>query len=201
MAPRLRVAGLRGAHAGPFDLDLAEGACLAVTGPSGAGKSLCLRMIADLDPHHGEAWLDGAARSGMTAPHWRGKVGYVAAETGWWLDRVGAHFDPAASGGLPRLLGELALPPGIMDRMVAQCSTGERQRLALARSVVRDPAVLLLDEPTGALDSASIAAVESVLVARLRRGTSIVLVTHNPGQAERLGTARARIERGRMVPA
>jgi ABC-type iron transport system FetAB ATPase subunit len=193
--PLLRAEGLQSAHAGPFSVALATGACLAVTGPSGAGKSLFLRMLADLDPHSGEAWLDGVARSSMAAPSWRAKIGYVAAETGWWLDRVGAHFQAAPH----RLLGEMGLPVDILERPVALCSTGERQRLSLARTLSRDPSILLLDEPTGALDQASVIAVESVLRARLRQGGAIVLVTHDAAQAQRLGTQHARIEAGRMV--
>jgi ABC-type iron transport system FetAB ATPase subunit len=195
VSARLSAAGLRSVHAGPFDVTLNSGACLAVMGPSGAGKSLFLRMIADLDPHEGEAWLDGAPRSGMSAPAWRRQVGYVAAEAGWWLDRVGEHFTTAPT----RLLGEMGLPAEILDRPVALCSTGERQRLALARTLCGDPAVLLLDEPTAALDAASIAAVESVLQTRLRLGAAMVMVTHDPAQAARLGTEHVRIEKGRML--
>ncbi len=195
MTPLLRAEGLQSAHAGPFSVALASGACLAITGPSGAGKSLFLRMLADLDPHDGEAWLDGAPRSAMAAPAWRAKIGYVAAESGWWLDRVGGHFDTAPL----RLLGEMGLAADILDRPVALCSTGERQRLSLARMLSRDPVVLLLDEPTGALDQASVIAVESVLQTRLRLGGAIVMVTHDPAQALRLGTQHARIEAGRML--
>ena len=195
MTPLLRAAGLRSAHAGPFDVSLVAGACLVVTGPSGAGKSLFLRMLADLDPHDGEAWLDGTPRSGMTGPAWRAKIGYVAAESGWWLDRVGAHFATAPL----RLLGEMGLAADILHRPVALCSTGERQRLALARMLYRDPPVLLLDEPTGPLDPASVIAVESVLQTRLRLGVALIIVTHDEAQAERLGTQHARIESGRMV--
>ena len=195
MTARLRAAGLRSAHAGPFDLDLAPGACLAITGPSGAGKSLFLRMIADLDPHDGEAWLDGAARSAMPAPAWRRRVAYAAAEPGWWEDRVGAHFAAAPTD----LLLAMGLPTDILTRPVALCSTGERQRLALARTLCGDPAALLLDEPTGALDAAGVAAVEALLQTRLRDGVAAVLVTHDPAQAARLGTQHARIAGGRML--
>ncbi len=195
MTVLLRAEGLQSARAGPFTIALTAGACLAITGPSGAGKSLFLRMLADLDPHEGEAWLEGAPRSAMAAPAWRSRVGYVAAENGWWMDQVGAHFDTAPL----RLLGEMGLAADILDRPVALCSTGERQRLSLARSLSRDPVVLLLDEPTGALDQASVIAVESVLQTRLRLGVAIVMVTHDPAQARRLGTQHARIEAGRML--
>jgi putative ABC transport system ATP-binding protein len=186
---RLRAEGLRSAFAGPFDVALRPGDCLAVTGPSGAGKSLFLRMLADLDDHTGEAWLDGAPCSGFAAPDWRRRVAYLAAEPGWWLDRVGDHFTTQPGD----LLAELGLTPDILNRPVVLCSTGERQRLALLRTLAQDSPVLLLDEPTGALDVDSIAAVERVLLARLRAGTTVVLVTHNPAQATRLGTQHLRM--------
>ncbi len=70
----LRVRRLGGLIPGPFDLDVADGGCAVLTGPSGIGKSLFPRMIADLDPHRGEAWLDGTARSAVPAPAWRRAV-------------------------------------------------------------------------------------------------------------------------------
>ena len=95
MTPRLELRGLRSALAGPFDLTLAAGEALAVTGPSGAGKSVFLRMVADLDPNEGEALLDGVPRRSMSGPVWRARVGYAAAEPGWWHEQVSAHFaDP-----------------------------------------------------------------------------------------------------------
>ena len=67
-APRLRIVGLHSVLAGPFDLELGAGECLAITGPSGAGKSLFLRMVADLDTNLGEVFLDGVERRRITAP-------------------------------------------------------------------------------------------------------------------------------------
>jgi len=192
---RLRTTGLRSAHAGPFDLALRPGECLAVDGPSGAGKSLMLRMIADLDPHDGDASLDGVACSAIPAPTWRRRVTYSAAESGWWLERVGDHF--AAPG--PELAARLGLRPDIFGKPVATCSTGERQRLALLRTLQHDPVVLLLDEPTGALDATSTAAVEALLRERLAAGVAIVLVTHDLAQASCLGTYRATLTAGRLT--
>ena len=68
MIARLRVVNLSSRLAGPFDLCLAAGECLAISAPSGAGKSLFLRMIADLDPNEGEVFHDGTERRSMTAP-------------------------------------------------------------------------------------------------------------------------------------
>ena len=193
MTAGLRARGLRHAHAGPFDLDLPPGACLAITGPSGSGKSLLLRMVADLDPHEGEAWLDGVGRSTLSGPDWRRRVVYAPAEPGWWLDRVGDHF-PAPSPDAARL----GLSPDIWDRAVAACSTGERARLALLRAFGAGPAVLLLDEPTGALDHDTTLAVEALLAERMRAGLGLVLVTHDAAQAERMGTMRRRMAGGRL---
>ncbi len=185
MAARLRVSGLHSRLAGPFDLTLDPGECVAITGASGSGKSLLLRMIADLDPNEGEAWLDGVARSTISAPSWRRQVTYVAAESGWWGDMVVDHFpDPAAARTLAPSLG---LKPELFDGHVLRLSTGEKQRLALLRSLLPGPPVLLLDEPTGALDEVSQAKVEELLAERLASGAAILLVTHDPGQAVRLG--------------
>src|ERR1700755_683667 len=88
MQPCLVVKELRSQLAGPFRLELAAGACAAITGPSGSGKSLFLRMIADLDPNEGEVWLNGRARASIPSPEWRKQRTYVAAESGWWADRA-----------------------------------------------------------------------------------------------------------------
>lgn len=200
--PRLRLLGLRSPLAGPFDLTLPAGGCIAIAGPSGSGKSLLLRMIADLDPNQGEAFLDGRERRGFTAPAWRRRVVYSAAEPGWWHDTIAPHFPPGAVRDRARILmPRLGLDVALLDRQVVRLSTGERQRLALIRALALDPPVLLLDEPTGPLDQDSMARVEAVLHERLAAGTAILLVTHSPDQAARLGDCRFRMEQRRLVPA
>ena len=194
-SPNLRAVALRSARAGPVDFTLGPGGCLVVTGPSGAGKSLMLRMLADLDPHEGDILLDGVACATMPAWAWRRRVTYCAAESGWWLDRVGEHFAEPPVTAATRLL----LRPDIFDQPVAACSTGERQRLALLRALQHDPSVLLLDEPTGALDRAATEAVEAMLAARRAAGMALVVVTHDEAQAERIATMRGRIEAGRFA--
>lgn len=198
---RLRVAGLRGALSGPFDLAVAAGECLALTGASGSGKSLFLRMIADLDPNEGEVFLDHVARSSMTAPAWRRRVVYHAAEAGWWHDDVASHFSGGALTFARETAPRLGLSAALLDAAVARLSTGEKQRLALLRSLAPDSPVLLLDEPTGALDPETTAMVEAVLRDRLASRTTIVFVTHNEAQAERLGDRRFRMLDRRLVPA
>jgi ABC-type iron transport system FetAB ATPase subunit len=199
--PALRTQDLKSALAGPFDLDVERGGCVGVSGPSGAGKSLLLRMIADLDPNQGEVWLNGLARSSLAAPAWRRQVVYVPAESGWWDDRIAAHFPKLQLPAATALAARLGLPAGILDQPVARLSTGERQRLALIRALVVDSPVLLLDEPTSALDAAGTERIEAVLLERMAAGVAIVLVTHNPAQAERLAGRRFIMTAGRLEAA
>ena len=198
MQARLLVKGLRSAFAGPFDLDLGEGGCAAITGPSGSGKSLFLRMIADLDPNQGEVWLDGKARASMAAPQWRKQAAYVSAESGWWADRVVEHFAADSRSEVEGLAARVGLRGDLLDAPVAQLSTGERQRFSLVRALLPSPPVLLLDEPTGPLDEESVVRVEALLRERMAAGTSIVLVTHDSNQAERLGSRRYRMAAGHL---
>lgn len=200
MTARLRLVGLRSALAGPFDLSLDAGECVAVTGPSGAGKSLLLRMIADLDPNQGEVWLDGQERRTCPVPVWRRQVLYNAAETGWWSETVADHF-PAGTMTFARgMAPRLGLAEDLLDGPVLRLSTGERQRLALIRALARAPKVLLADEPTGALDQGATALVETVLRERLATGMSMLLVTHSHEQAARLGHRQFRMQDRRLAP-
>src|ERR1700761_3284357 len=112
---RLRIAGLKSALAGPFDLAVPRGGCIGITGPSGSGKSLFLRMICDLDPNEGDVWLDGAPRASMSAPAWRRQVVYVPAESGWWADQIIAHFPKDQRDAAHGLADRLGLPSGIID--------------------------------------------------------------------------------------
>jgi putative ABC transport system ATP-binding protein len=201
MQTALRVRGLRTAFAGPFELDLEAGSCAAITGPSGSGKSLFLRMIADLDPNAGEVWLGERDRAAMPAPEWRRQVTYVAAESGWWADTVIEHFPADRRSELEILSSRLDLRADLLNAPVAQLSTGEKQRLSLVRALLQDPPVLLLDEPTGPLDAESVIRVETLLAERIAAGTSILLVTHDPNQAERLGNRRYRMMAGRLEAA
>jgi phosphate-transporting ATPase len=166
------------------DFELAAGEAMAVLGPSGSGKSLFLRALADLDPNEGDLRLGGEGREAMSGPHWRRRVTYVPAESGWWAERVGEHFEswdiaapwaerlgvPAEAGGWP----------------VSRLSTGERQRLALVRAMAQGARILLLDEPTSGLDVQATRAVEERLREFVTNGGGLIFVTHDPAQAERL---------------
>jgi ABC-type iron transport system FetAB ATPase subunit len=182
---------------GPLSLNIAAGECIALMGPSGAGKSLFLRAIADLDPNDGQVALSGEARAGMPAPVWRQKVAFVPAESGWWADRVGEHFPPGWSE--PDMLIALGLSPDILGWEVDRLSSGERQRVAFARCLARKPLALLLDEPTASLDESATKQLEILLNQQRAAGTPIILVTHDPAQAERMARRTFRMVEGRFA--
>jgi ABC-type iron transport system FetAB ATPase subunit len=146
--------------------------------------------------------LDGKDRRSFSPPAWRRRVVYSAAEPGWWHDTAAPHFPPgAARDAAHALMPRLGLAPVLLESPIVRLSTGERQRLALIRALALDPPVLLLDEPTGALDQDSTARVEALLRECLAAGTTIVLVTHSPEQAARLGQQQFRMQQRRLVPA
>lgn len=196
----LNIKNLQSPHFGPVDLSVAAGKCVAIQGASGAGKSLLLRAIADLDLNEGEVAWHGQSRTAMSAPEWRRLVGLVPAESGWWADRVGDHFEMQA--GLPELFESVCMPQDALNWDVARLSTGERHRLAIIRCLALKPPVLLLDEPTAALDGAATDRIEVLLKHQLDEGTAILIVTHDPEQASRLASCVATMENGKLsVPA
>jgi ABC-type iron transport system FetAB ATPase subunit len=158
-------------------------------------------MIADLDPNEGDVLLDGANRRSFSPPAWRRQVVYNPAESGWWHDLVADHFRGDTLAFARGMLPRLALAAATFHSQVVHLSTGERQRMALIRAFALQSPVLLLDEPTGALDPDSTDLVEVVLRERLATGTAILMVTHSTAQAERLGRRHLRMENRHLIPA
>jgi ABC-type iron transport system FetAB ATPase subunit len=168
-----------------------------VHGDSGSGKTRLLRLIADLDAGDGEAWLDGLPRREIPAPDWRRRVMYLAADSQWWYPRVGAH----ATDWAPEVLDALGFDAAVLDWSVDRLSSGERQRLALARALSRHPDVLLLDEPTANLDQSNTARVERLVGGwRADTGGAVVWVSHDPDQRARVAELSLRMESGRLLP-
>lgn len=192
----LKIDQLERAGLQSISLDAPGGTCIAIRGQSGAGKSLLLRAIADLDPNTGRVTLNGKDRNDFAAHDWRRNVCYVPAESGWWLDEVGHHFEnpDIAAGYLVRL----GFPDDAMSWWVNRLSTGERQRMALLRAMVQGPKVLLLDEPTSALDPEATAKVESLIHEKVGGGVIVIMVTHDKAQAARMSTERYLIEEGSL---
>jgi ABC-type iron transport system FetAB ATPase subunit len=198
---KFRTEALQNTWAGPFNVSVDAGSCLAVTGASGSGKSVFLRMLADMDKADGKVFLGDTERMAMPPPQWRQRVALVPAQAGWWTPRVDDHFEKKHRARAAELAHALGLPGDIFDRQVLRLSTGEKQRLALIRTLVTQPDVLLLDEPTSSLDQESIAAVESLLVIERQRGMILILVTHDAEQATRLGNQTMHISSGKAVAA
>jgi ABC-type iron transport system FetAB ATPase subunit len=193
----ITVKSLQRAGLGPVDFTVNDGECLAITGPSGAGKSLLLRAIVDLDPNTGEVATNQLIRSQTPAPEWRKHVAMLPSETGWWLDNVGDHFvNPV---GIAEHLPDIGLSPDAMGWEVSRLSSGERHRLGLLRCLEKLPKVLLLDEPTAALDTDTTQLVEALLLGLMAEGITIILVTHETDQPARLGSKTMRIENGQVV--
>ncbi|MBM3666585.1 MAG: ATP-binding cassette domain-containing protein [Actinobacteria bacterium] len=175
-------------------------------GPSGSGKSTTLRLLNRLiDPDRGRVLYEGSPveqrdvlelrREVCLVPQLPALIGGSVADNVAYGPRLSGHsFDSRAPLELAGLDASFAERPA--DRL----SVGEQQRVMLARALALQPRVLLLDEPTAALDAAATAAVERTLAdLRERTAISIVLVTHSEEQARRLADWVVRIDRGRTV--
>jgi putative ABC transport system ATP-binding protein len=191
--PSLVVSLPASATAAPVEFSLQSGQCLAVSGPSGVGKTTMLRRIADLDPHDGSVRLGDTLQQQMPGPVWRKHVTYVPSDAGWWAPTVRDHF-VAASDPVP-LMRRLGLTADKLDGPPQNLSTGERQRMALIRALVRNPHFLLLDEPTSALDAETARHVEAVLQEAKSGGCGLVVVTHDAAQGERLADQQLALRR------
>jgi putative ABC transport system ATP-binding protein len=202
----LRIQTLQSHLLQPVELRIDAGELLFLSGPSGSGKSLLLRAIADLDPNTGEVFCGDVARSSLPARAWRRRVGLLPAESGWWEDLVGAHFPDGAAAGasqadLEPLLARLGFAPDVLGWTVTRLSTGERQRLALARLLAHRPEVLLLDEATANLDPENRTRVEGVVADyRVDRAAAVLWVSHDPEQRLRMNGRRLVIDGGQLLP-
>jgi len=118
----------------------------------------------------------------------------VPAEPGWWAETVGEHFGDWTAAAA--VLTKLGFPEEAKSWPIARLSTGERLRLALVRALIVGPKALLLDEPTAALDLASVEAVESLIADRIWAGLAVLWVTHDAGQAGRIARRQLVVEAG-----
>jgi ABC-type lipoprotein export system ATPase subunit len=160
-------------------LDIEAGQFVAVMGKSGCGKSTLLNLAGAMDlPTSGRVLIDGADTSslgdaGLTALR-RGKVGFIFQS----FQLLGRTATAAAREKI-----ELVGMAGYEPRYPHQLSGGQMQRVAIARALVHNPGLLLADEPTGNLDSATGEAVLQVLRAVTDRGTAVLMATHSQESA------------------
>jgi putative ABC transport system ATP-binding protein len=188
-------------------ISVTEGDVLAVLGPSGSGKSSLLRLLNRLDePTEGTVLLDGTDYRDLPPREVRRRIGIVPQSPAL---RAGTVFENVTIGHRLRgetvrretaeeLLARMNLD-GYADRDVSDLSGGEAQRVAIARTLITEPEVLLLDEPTSSLDSASEAKVETLLEGLIHEtDLTTILVTHDDAQARRLADRVAMLEDGRV---
>jgi putative ABC transport system ATP-binding protein len=197
-----------------LSLEVAAGEAVAIMGPSGSGKSTLLNLIAGLDrPTSGEVTVAGTRvdRLGETgaALFRRKHVGMIFQFFNLLDDLTVADnvLLPAQLGGMSA--GEARARAGellealhierLRDAYPARLSGGERQRVAIARALVNRPALLLADEPTGALDSATGEEIGALLSRLHQSGLTLVLVTHNPELAARYATRTIELVDGRVA--
>lgn len=186
----VEVQALRG-----IDLELYRGELVVLLGPSGSGKSTLLNILGGLDtPTSGEVFylgqrLSGASEAELTRFR-REHVGFVfqfynLIPSLTARENVAAVTEIARAPMKPEEALRLVGLGERLDHFPAQLSGGEQQRVAIARAIAKNPAVLLCDEPTGALDSATGVVVLEVLEKVNRElGTLTVLITHNVGIAD-----------------
>ncbi len=173
-----------------LDLAVPAGTSLAVVGPSGAGKSTLARLLYRFyDPTSGHIAIDGQDIAGVTQASLREAIGIVPQDTVLFNDTIGYNIGYGREAATPDVIEDAAKGAAI-DGFIAQLpegydtkvgerglklSGGEKQRVAIARTLVKDPPILILDEATSALDSRTEEAIQSTLDRVMKKRTSMVI--------------------------
>ena len=183
---------------------VSPGEIVALLGPNGAGKTTTMRMLAGLlAPDDGECSL-----AGRPPERARELLGFLPADSGLYhrltpreVLRIFGRLSGLAEQELGRridYLSERVGMAGFMDTRIAKLSTGMRQRVAVARCLVHDPPILIMDEPTKGLDVESARAVEDFILEMRENGKAILVSTHIMEEAEFLADRVVVITRGRI---
>jgi len=202
-AGSVRTPALRG-----VSLEIPRGSFTAIVGPSGHGKSTLMHLIGGLDrPSGGSVFITGVEIGGLDnaslARLRAGKIGFVFQFFNLLQGFTAAENVEIAMmlAGVPERdqadrAAALLAKVGLADKADArpgQLSGGQQQRVAIARALANDPDILLMDEPTGNLDSAAEAGIMKILLALRDQGKTVVIVTHNDeiaGRADRVVRVR-----------
>ena len=175
-----------------------------IVGPSGSGKTSLLRCLNRLEaPEGGRVLLDGSDIVSMDPTLLRRRVGMIFQVPLLFPGDVRSNLAYGLNGlDEHRMVAGLAaagLDATFLDRDARALSVGQAQRACIARALVRDPEVLLMDEPTSSLDKDAAARIEALVGTLVAAGLSIVLVTHDLAQAKRVGTRALLLVDGRIV--
>ena len=185
--------------AGPVDGPILKGitlsvpceGILAVAGPSGAGKSTLLRLLNRLDdPLSGTITLDGRDITDWEPRELRRRVAMIFQSApvfpGTVFDNFRVALPDITLGRAEHVLDHVGMPRDLLERQGDRLSGGEAQRMTIARALLTEPAVLLADEPTASLDTASRQTVEDLARSLADGGVPMVWITHDTAQLRRL---------------
>lgn len=193
--------------------EVSEGETLCLIGTSGSGKTTCLKMLNRLiEPTSGEIEIDGENVLEQDPITLRRRLGYVIQKAGLMphltvAQNVGLlprlmHQDPdKRKDRVDELLDLVNLPPGeYRDRYPTELSGGQQQRVGVARALVLDPPIILMDEPFGALDPITREGLhDEFLRLKSEVGKTVVMVTHDLFEAFKLGDKIALLDKGELV--
>lgn len=191
-----------------ISISIEQGDFISIMGPSGSGKSTFLKLCCHLiSPTAGSISFRGRDMLQYDPLELRKRISYCFQMPYLFGSNVADNFyfpysirsmkpDRQRIGSL---LEDFNLPSGILETDVKNLSGGEKQRIALIRTLLFSPEILLLDEATSALDTENTRIVEDIIVGLNREGVTILLVTHNPEQDRRHAHRLITIESGRLA--
>ncbi len=193
------------------DLGIRKGEAFCILGGSGAGKSMLLRTLVRLhEATEGMVLLDGSTICDLDPPDLRRRVSLVQQSPAMLEGTVEENLlfgirlvgipEEEARTRTKEAMSRASLDPSFLDRRAEKLSGGERQRVAIARAYALRPEVLLMDEPTAALDPRTTREVErAILGLKEESSLTMVIVTHDIDQARRLGDRTILLRHGRVV--
>jgi ABC-2 type transport system ATP-binding protein len=194
----------------PLDLRLERGGITGVIGPNGSGKSTLVRILATLvlpDAGHAAVFGHDVVGQSLRVRRHLNRVSVEAAffkELSAWENlvyaaRIYGTDDRGLRGRVEDVLGRFGLPADTVDRPVRHLSRGQQQKVAIARSVLTTPSLLLMDEPTTGLDPRSKREVQQMVDGLRRESVTTLLCTHDMEEAEALCDRVLLMDRGRVL--
>jgi osmoprotectant transport system ATP-binding protein len=195
-----------------LNLQVQRGETFVLLGRSGSGKTTTLKLVNRLlTPTRGEVLVNDALTAESDVIRLRRSIGYVIQDVGLFphftverniglVPRIEGWTDERIHLRVEELLQMVGLEPNLAARFPHQLSGGQRQRVGVARALAADPAILLMDEPFGALDALTRDQLQREFLSLQRRlNKTVVFVTHDLREALRLGSRIALMEAGRLV--